>query len=100
MKQERKLPEMQTVISSVLYLASLLILASIFTGQHGIKELRSLESESGALRATEQQLKKELISLREKSSAIKTDDYALEKAAREELGLSADNEIIYVFPKE
>lgn len=84
---------------TVLVLALITVVFSVF-GDDSMSRLHNLrasitaqEQENSVLRGKVSQLRGDVISLRE-------DPRALEKAARNELGLSRPNEEIYIFEKK
>jgi cell division protein FtsB len=85
-----------TVIAVVVVLATLL--GALAFGSRGLLHLWSLEEEEHRVRERITRLLEENDGLRTRLETIRHDQRALERLAREELGLVRPNEIIYRFP--
>ena len=82
----------------VVYLfSSLLVALAVFTafGERGVFHLWRLRTEKKQLQEKNFLLQKENDALRERVDRIRRDDGALEKIAREELGLTKPGETVY-----
>lgn len=69
------------------------------TGSHGVLQLRQINSELRSLLQKNRRLQEKIIEMNQKIIAVKSDPLVLEKKGREELGLSRQGEIIYIFPE-
>ncbi len=78
--------------------AAFLTLLSIY-GAHGLIHLRELEGELQSVRQKNAALEDQGASLESEIVALRRSPAALEKRAREELGVSRPGEIVYIFPK-
>ena len=67
-------------------------------GNHGLLHLRELDNELGHLKSKNSQLENKVSELKQKITEFKESDRPLEKMAREELGLSREGEVVYIFP--
>ncbi len=74
-----------------------LVVHEIF-GQHGYLALQKQRREHDALQQQIQQLQKENQQLQTQIKSLKTDPKAIEKVAREQMGLARPGEIIYSLP--
>ena len=81
----------------ILLLAGTVSFFSLF-GDHGLLHLRQLNNELASLKEKNHQLESSVEELKEKIKAFNTQDKPLEKLAREELGLSKEGEVVYLFP--
>ena len=77
-----------------------ILLLSLLTavGERGALHLWRLRGEKTQLDIETQRLQKENESLRQRISKLRSDDFYLEKQAREDLNLVRPGEIIYRFP--
>lgn len=66
-------------------------------GNHGYIHLKKLNTELTNFNSKNEELEQKILNFRSKISALKNSDIALEKVAREELGLAKPEEIIYIF---
>ena len=74
-----------------------LLLAGVF-GSRGLLHLRTLTIEEDAITQRIASLLRGNAALREELHRLRTDDRALERRVREELGYVRDGEIVYRFP--
>ena len=81
-----------------LFILSLLILGVL--GERGAFHLWRLQGEKAKLDEENYRLQKENETLRKRISMLRSDDFYLEKLAREDLNLVRPGEIIYRFPSE
>jgi cell division protein FtsB len=79
--------------------ASLIALLMMYAvlGERGAIHLWRLQGEKGKLDEQNHRLQKENEALREKISRLRSDNYFLEKIAREELNMVRPGEVIYRF---
>ena len=76
-----------------------LLLVYAIVGERGAIHLWRLEGEKLRLDEQNYRLQKDNKALREKIARLRSDDFFLEKIAREELNLARPGEVIYRFPK-
>jgi len=84
-----------------LYAWAALILLLLFyavVGERGAIHLWRLQGEKAKLDEQNYQLQRDNEALREKINRLRTDDFYLEKIAREELNLVRPGEVVYRFP--
>ena len=74
-----------------------LVVHEIF-GEHGYMALRRQRKDFDALQQQIQQLQKENQQLEEQVKALKTDPQAIEKMARERMGMARPGELIFTLP--
>ena len=87
-------------ITSFLILGmALLILCITVVGNRGLMHLDQLTREIQALEDENKRLQSNIAELKNRIYAVQHDPLTIERQAREELGLSRKNEIVYVFPK-
>jgi cell division protein FtsB len=67
-------------------------------GERGAIHLWRLQGEKAKLDEQNYRLQKDNLALREKIARLRTDDFYLEKIAREELNMVRPGEVIYRFP--
>lgn len=85
--------------------AVLLGLAGLITfftisGDHGLLHLFKINNEVQALEGENRELREEIVDVSTKVAEIQQSNFALEKYAREVIGLSRPNEIIYINPEQ
>ncbi|MCC6955039.1 MAG: septum formation initiator family protein [Deltaproteobacteria bacterium] len=81
-----------------LFVVILLVLTTY--GSHGLLHLREINNERAQLQAKNDVLERDIARLENEIQALQTSPFAVEEKAREELGLSRKNEIVYIFPAE
>lgn len=86
------------IISAILLLIALAV-GSIF-GDRGYLQLRSQTRRSEALQRDLADLRAENVRLAEEIIALRSNPYAVEKVAREELGLARPGEIVFLLREE
>jgi cell division protein FtsB len=87
-------------ITSVLltFLALIVVYFTVF-GNYGLIHLKHLQSKLMILEAENQNLQTEISMLQDQIRQVQNNKSVLERKAREELGLSQPNEIIYLLPE-
>jgi cell division protein FtsB len=75
----------------------LLLLQDVF-GNHGVVAMRRSQQEAHEVRRQISQMNEENHQLEEKVKALKTDPQAIERIAREEMGLARPGEYIFKIP--
>ena len=79
---------------------SIVLGVSIFFSNRGIAELQQARKRVAELQADITRLETENARLRSEIDSVKKSSYAVERIAREELGMSKKGEVIYVLPKK
>ena len=85
-----------TLLSGVL---TVVFLISFFFSDRGIAELQQARTRVGALQAEISRLEAENARLRAEIDSVKRSTYAVERIAREDLGMSRKGEVVYMLPK-
>ena len=79
--------------------AALLLLATHdILGPHGFLAMRRTQKEMDQLRSDVQRLNKENSEMNDEAKSLKTDPKAIERIAREEMGLARPGEMIFKLP--
>jgi len=68
-------------------------------GNHGLLQLRELDNELEQLKSQNSRLENNVKTIEQKIVEFNESDQPLERLAREELGLSREGEVVYIFPK-
>ena len=94
----------QSIVINQLTPTVLLALAGLITfftvtGEHGLLHLFKINNEVRALGQKNRELREEIVIASQKVMDIQHSNFALEKHARELLGLSRPDEIIYITPE-
>ncbi len=89
---------MNRITPLFLFCLALALLFFTVTGDHGLLQYQQLEHEQQMLEQKNRELESEITSLQNKVYGIRQDPAYLEKASREQLGLSKPGEIVYIFP--
>jgi len=74
-------------------------IASLFVTGRATSELQQSRKRVDSLNAEIHQLEKENVRLRAEIDSVKKSTYAVERIAREELGMSKHGEVIYLLPR-
>jgi cell division protein FtsB len=85
-----------TVLSGIL---TFVFLISFFFSDRGIAELQHARKRVADLHTDISRLEAENTRLQDEIDSIRRSTYAVERIAREDLGLSKEGEIIYLLPK-
>lgn len=86
---------------AALILVILVLIVFTTYGSHGLLHLREINNELAVLQKKNNALESEITVVSRDINDLKNQNFALEKKAREELGLSRPDEIVYIFnPKE
>ena len=85
-----------TLLSSVL---TIVFLISFFFSERGIAELQQARRRIAELQTDIQRLQTENTRLRGEIDSAKKSTWAVEKIAREDLGMSKKGEVIYMLPR-
>jgi cell division protein FtsB len=86
------------LVTAVVLSAGLLV-AAVF-GSRGLLHLRGIQSEEQAINRRITELLRENEQLRATLAQLKSDDRAIEKRAREELGFVRPGDLVYRFPPD
>jgi cell division protein FtsB len=86
-----------TLLSGIL---TFVFLISFFFSDRGIAELQHARKRVGDLRADITRLESENARLQAEIDSIRRSTYAVERIAREDLGMSKKGEVIYLMPKK
>lgn len=89
---------MARLTSAAIILLTLVILLLAIAGPHGVLHLLQLNRELQALELKNRALDTEIVSTKNEIYSIRTNNDALERAAREQAGLSKPGEIVYILP--
>ncbi len=89
---------MNKITSFIILGIAICILGITLVGNRGFSSLMSLDKEIHALKEENKRLKSDIVNLKNKIYAVQHDPITIEKQAREEFGLSKEDEIVYVFP--
>ena len=83
-------------------LSLLVVVLVVFTtfGSHGLLHLREMNSELAVLETKNADLERQIAQLTHLVNEIKHSRYTLERKAREELGLSRPDEMVYIFSEK
>jgi cell division protein FtsB len=68
-------------------------------GRHGLLALVQMDAKVAELTGQNSNLESEIVEMKNQIYAVQHSDFALEKHAREELGLSKPGEIVYIFSR-
>ena len=93
----------QVTLKAVVLLASVLTVVffiSFVFSDRGLPELQHARTQVAALRAEITRLEAENTRLRGEIESVKKSSYAIERIAREDLGMSKKGEIVYMLPKK
>lgn len=82
----------------ILGLALLAVFVHDIFGDHGFLAMRRSQQEAGKLRQEIQKIDTENRQLAEHVKALRTDPLAIERVAREEMGLARPGELIFKLP--
>jgi cell division protein FtsB len=86
------------LIPFVLLVLTLVSVPMLVMGPEGLPRHRLLSSELERLRASNQRVQREVEALGRTSVRLREDPRAVERIARDELGLIEDGELIFQFP--
>ena len=92
----------QVTLKAVVLLSSVLtivFLISFFFSDRGIAELQHARQRVNQLQADITRLEAENARLRAEIESVKKSTYAVERIAREDLGMSKKGEVIYMLPR-
>lgn len=85
------------LLSAVL---SVVFLISFFFSDRGIAELQHARTRVSSLRTDITKLEQENARLKAEIESVKKSSYAVERIAREDLGMSKKGEVVYMLPKK
>ena len=81
-------------------LLAVVFVTSLFFGGRGTAELQTSRKRVADLRAEIRRLEAENARLRSEMVSVRKSSYAVERIAREELGMSKRGEVVYLLPKK
>lgn len=93
----------QVTLKAVVLLASVLFVVfaiSFIFSDRGLPELQQARTRVSALQSEIARLEKDNARLRAEIDSVKRSSYAIERIAREDLGMSREGEIVYMLPKK
>jgi len=93
----------QVTLKAVFLLASVLCVVfaiSFVFSDRGLPELQHARTRVADLHADIDQLESENARLRAEIESVKKSSYAIERIAREDLGMSRQGEVVYMLPKK
>lgn len=79
---------------------TIVFLISFIFSEEGIAELRDARQRVDSLKAEVARLEQENAKLQQEIDSLRASNFAVEKIAREDLGMSRPGEVIYMLPKE
>ena len=79
---------------------TIVFLVSFVFSEEGIAELREARLRVDRLQAEIEQLEQENTRLEAEVESLEQSDFAVERIAREDLGMSKPGEVVYVIPKQ
>jgi cell division protein FtsB len=89
---------MRQFAAFALYAAAAVLLAVTLTGTHGVLRLVDIQSEIGKLTQKDEALEAQLGTIAHELGMMEMGRFALEKKAREDLGLAKRTDTVYIFP--
>lgn len=93
-------PVMRQLIPFTVIVILLFMTVWSLLGSGGVSQVVELQKSLDMQRVQNGELKSYVTQLRRRTQAIRNDDRALEKAARDELGMARPNELIFFFEKK
>lgn len=93
----------QVTLKAVVLLASVVTVVffiSFMFSDRGLPELQHARTRVAALRADIAKLERENERLRAEIDSVKRSSYAIERIAREDLGMAKKGEVVYMLPRE
>jgi cell division protein FtsB len=92
----------QVTLKAVVLLASVLtvvFLVSFFFSDRGLPELQHARQRVATLKSDISRLESENARLRSEIESVRQSTYAIERIAREDLGMSRKGEVVYMLPR-
>ncbi len=92
----------QVTLKAVVLLGGVMIVVfavSFFFSDRGLHELQHARARVASLRMSIEKLEADNARLRAEIESVKKSSYAIERIAREDLGMSRKGEIVYMLPK-
>lgn len=86
----------RSILPKIIYLTAIILIGYSVFGSHGVLQYRSLTREAASLELTARKLEQEVVQIQSDLEQLNAGGVALEQRAREELGLSRPDEIIYI----
>jgi cell division protein FtsB len=89
----------QKILSfSIILIIIIISVYQIYKGPYGIIKSKEFKRDIKQEQEKVQKLNQKILALKEKISNISSDDFEIERIAREDLLMGATNEIIYLLP--
>jgi cell division protein FtsB len=82
-----------------LLIGSIVAVPLLVTGERGLPRYRALRDELHEVRRHNERLREDVRQLRNEVSALRSDERAVERIARDELGMIREGEIVFQFPQ-
>lgn len=86
------------IVPFCLLLVSIVMVPTLMFDSQGVPRYSALSRELARLRAKNELIRREVIELRDQSRRLRNDPRAIERIARDELGMVRDGEIVFQFP--
>ena len=85
-------------VTLLLGVLTVVLFISVFFSDRGMPELQNARQRVAALRGDIRRLEAENARLRAEIDSVKRSTYAVERIAREDLGMSKKGEVVYMLP--
>lgn len=82
----------------MLVVMSVVLMTFTVAGNHGLLHLFKINNELSALARKNRSIESDILQTRSEIDSLARSRFTIEKQAREELGLSRPDEVVYVFP--
>lgn len=82
-----------------LLIGSIVAVPLLVTGERGLPRYRALRDELAEVSRTNERLREEVRHLSVEARALRDDERAIERIARDELGMLREGEIVFQFPE-
>ncbi|MEM7138115.1 MAG: septum formation initiator family protein [Myxococcota bacterium] len=84
----------------LLMVMAIMTLPTLVLDEQGLPRFRSLKSELGELRGSNEELVREIAELKAEIESLRTDTDYVERIARDELGMVRPEEFVFQFPPQ
>ncbi len=98
--QQSKVSRLEKTVTAALVVAAIVIAVAAIVGKHGLLTYIQVNNRHVELQEELVNLKEENRRLREEIHTLKTDPGAIERVAREDLGMIKHGEVLYRFTSE
>jgi cell division protein FtsB len=82
-----------------LLLGSIVAVPLLVTGEQGLPRYRALRDELAEVQRVNERMREEVRHLSHDARALRADERAIERVARDELGMVREGEIVFQFPE-